>query len=89
MEDKRKDNGGARKGAGRKTKAEEEKVRKLCEDAIVEVYGSVSDYYKHMAKESKVSFPHLKLLMEYYVGKPKETKDITINEIQPLFPDID
>ena len=28
-----------------------------------------------------------KLLLEYSLGKPKETKDITINEIQPLFPD--
>ena len=85
--DKRKLNGGAREGAGRKPKADEDKVRKLCEGAIVEVYGSVKDYYKHLAKESKDSYPHLKLLMEYYVGKPKETKDITINEIQPLFPD--
>ena len=28
-----------------------------------------------------------KLLLEYSLGKPTETKDITINEIQPLFPD--
>ena len=31
--------------------------------------------------------PAAKLLLEYSLGKPKETKDITINEIQPLFPD--
>ena len=31
--------------------------------------------------------PASKLLLEYSLGKPKETKDITINEIQPLFPD--
>ena len=27
----------------------------------------------------------IKLYLEYYVGKPKETKDITINEDLPLF----
>ncbi len=31
--------------------------------------------------------PASKLLLEYTLGKPTETKDITINEIQPLFPD--
>ena len=31
--------------------------------------------------------PASKLLLEYSLGKPTETKDITINEIQPLFPD--
>lgn len=85
MEEKK--HGGKREGAGRKPKADEEKVRKQCEDAIIKVYGSVSKYYEHLAMESKDSFPHFKLLQEYYVGKPKETKDITINEIQPLFPD--
>lgn len=71
--DGRVNNGGARKGAGRKPKAEEEKIRKLGLDAITEVYGSLQDYYIHIAKESKDSFPHLKLLQEYVFGKPKET----------------
>lgn len=31
--------------------------------------------------------PAAKLLLEYSLGKPKETKDISITEIQPLFPD--
>jgi len=76
MEDKRKNNGGARKGAGRPSKADEQLVRKLGIDAIVDVYGSVEDYYKHIAKESKDSFPHLKLLQEYVFGKPKEIVEI-------------
>ena len=65
--------GGAREGAGRKTKAEELKVQRLGLDAIESVYGSVEKYYIHIAKESKDSFPHLKLLQEYVFGKPKET----------------
>ena len=65
--------GGKREGSGRKSKADEEKVRRLGINAIIDVYGSVEDYYKHIAKESKDSFPHLKLLQEYVFGKPKET----------------
>jgi hypothetical protein len=61
--------GGARKGAGRKRKSDEEKVRRLGENAIIEIYGSLEKYYEHIAKESKDSFPHLKLLQEYVFGK--------------------
>lgn len=64
--------GGARPGAGRKRKADEEKVRRLGESAIIETYGSLLGYYKYIAKQSKNSFPHLKLLQEYVFGKPKE-----------------
>ena len=71
--DGRKNNGGARQGAGRKPKAKEEQVRRLGLDAINEVYGSIEKYYQHIAKESMDSFPHLKLLQEYVFGKPKET----------------
>jgi hypothetical protein len=71
--DGRKNNGGARKGAGRKPKAEEEHVRRLGLDAIKNVYGSVEKYYQHIARESIDSFSHLKLLQEYVFGKPKET----------------
>lgn len=64
--------GGARRGAGRKTKADEDKVVKLANDAIISVYGSEEDYFKHLAKEAKASFPHLKLLHEYAFGKVPE-----------------
>ena len=84
--DKRKGNGGARKGAGRKPKADEEKVRKLGLDAIETVYGSVEEYYQFIATESKTSFPHLKLLQEYVFGKPQESIDHTTNgeSMQPI-----
>ena len=74
--DGRANNGGARAGAGRKSKAKEEQVRRLGIDAIEKVYGSVESYYEHIAKESKESFPHLKLLQEYVFGKPKEIVQI-------------
>lgn len=77
MEDKRKYNGG-HKTAGRKSKAEELKVVKLGTDAIIRIYGSIEKYYDHIAKESKDSFPHLKLLQEYVFGKPKETIETTV-----------
>tara|TARA_R110002167_G_scaffold356504_1_gene571342 strand:+ start:28 stop:342 length:315 start_codon:yes stop_codon:yes gene_type:complete len=65
--------GGKRLGAGRKPKAKEEQVRRLGIDAISKIYGSLDEYYEHIATESKQSFPHLKLLQEYVFGKPKET----------------
>lgn len=65
--------GGARPNAGRKPKAKEEQVRRLGLDAIESVYGSIENYYKYIAEQSKDSFPHLKLLQEYVFGKPKET----------------
>ena len=79
-EDKRKYNGGhSTKGrAGRPPKDEEQKVVRLGTEAIIKVYGSLQDYFIHIAKESKDSFPHLKLLQEYVFGKPKETVE-TIN----------
>lgn len=71
--------GGKRDNAGRKSKSDELKVRKLGIDAIESVYGSVEDYYKFIARESKESYPHLKLLQEYVFGKPKETVDTNVS----------
>ena len=80
MVDGRKNNGG-NKNAGRKPKVEELALIKLGKDAIISVYGSEEDYWKHIAKESKSSMSHLKLLSEYVYGKPKESKSIEITEI--------
>jgi len=86
--DKRKNNGGhSTKGkAGRPSKQDEEKVKRMCESAIIKIYGSLEEYYENLAKESKDSFPHLKLLFEYYIGKPKETKDIKM-DVNKNFPE--
>ena len=71
--------GGARKGAGRKSKADEinliEKLSPL-EDAA---------YQALKAGVEKGDFKYVQLFYNYYAGKPRETKDITINEDSPLF----
>ena len=79
MSDGRKNNGGHHTNGGRKPKAEEIQMVELGNNAIIEVYGSIENYWKHIAKQSKESLPHLKLLQEYVYGKPKEKKDITTN----------
>jgi hypothetical protein len=74
------------KGGGRKPKAEEERIVKLSTDAIIKVFGSEEKYWQHLAKESKDSFSHLRLLHEYTYGKPKERieADITSSNNQSL-----
>ncbi len=80
----KKQHGGVRKGQGRKSKAEELKVRELGTNAIIKVYGSLQEYWEFIAEESKDSMPHLKLLSEYVLGKPIETK-VTRTEDQRMF----
>ncbi len=73
--------GGNRSGAGRKPKADElsliEKLTPL-EDAA---------YQALKAGVEKGDFKFVQLYYNYYAGKPRETKDITINEDKPLFID--
>ena len=73
--------GGARKGAGRKSKADEinliEKLSPL-EDAAYQALKSGVE---------KGDFKYVQLFYNYYAGKPRETKDISINEDVPLFID--
>jgi ribosomal protein S26 len=79
--DKRKNNGGKREGAGRKSKSEEMQLIEMLN--------------KHIDKDKAIKvlkekidegdFKALQLYMNYMYGKPKETKDVTINAEQPLF----
>lgn len=81
--DKRKHNGGARKGAGRKSKADEDRVRTLSIGAIKKVFGSEEEGWLHIAEQAKESFPHLKMLYEYSYGKPKETVENIVSMPKP------
>lgn len=76
--DKRKDNGGARKGAGRKSKAEEQElVEKL----------SPLDSKGFKALEAGLDDGQswaVKLFFDYRFGKPKETKHNTHEFTQTL-----
>jgi len=76
--DKRRFNGG-NKNAGRKPKSDEvnliEKLTPL-EDAAFQAL---------KAGVEKGDFKFVQLYYNYYAGKPRETRDITINEDIPLF----
>ena len=71
--------GGKREGAGRKSKADEikliERLSPMEDEALAALKAGVESG----------DIRWIKLYLEYYVGKPKETKDITINEDLPLF----
>lgn len=73
--------GGARKGAGRKSKAEEvdliEKLTPLEDAAFNALKKGVE----------KGDFKFVQLFYNYYAGKPRETRDITVNEDVPIFLD--
>jgi len=73
--------GGKREGSGRKAKAEEiqliEKLRPLEDLAFTALKEGLE----------KKDFKFVQLYYNYFAGKPKETKDITINEDVPLFID--
>jgi hypothetical protein len=77
--DKRINNGGARAGAGRKPKADEiklvERLSPLEDDALAALTEGV--------KSGDIKW--IQLYLNYYLGKPRETRDITINEDIPLF----
>jgi hypothetical protein len=78
MEDKRKNNGG-HTTAGRKSKAEEVK--------LIEKLGALEPS-AFMALEQGLErgdFKFVQLFYNYYAGKPRETKDITVTNEQPIF----
>jgi hypothetical protein len=79
LADGRKNNGGhSTKGAaGRPSKSDEEKVVRLALGAMTKVFGSPEKCFEHTANEAQTSYHHLKLLLEYAFGKPKEKLDVT------------
>jgi hypothetical protein len=73
--------GGKREGAGRPSKAEEmHLIERL--DKHIDNDEAILLLKKKM---DEGDFKALQLYMNYYYGKPKETKDVTINAEQPLF----
>lgn len=53
--------GGKREGAGRKPKADEDRIRTLSINSLVSTFGSEEKAFEHIAGLAKDSFPHLKL----------------------------
>lgn len=73
--------GGKRIGAGRKSKADEI-------DLIEKLSPLEDKAYEALKKGVEAGdFKFVQLFYNYYAGKPRETKDITINEDMPLFVD--
>jgi hypothetical protein len=66
-------NGGARPGAGRPTKADEEKVRNQAIGAIEKKDGSVEAGFDALLETKEPSL--LKFVWEHAVGKPREKVD--------------
>jgi len=71
--------GGKREGSGRKSKAEEVQ--------LIERLTPLEDkaYKALQAGIENGDFKYVQLFYHYYAGKPKETKDITLNTEQPIF----
>ena len=78
--DGRKNNGG-HKTAGRKSKAEEVELI----ERLTPLEPKAFDALK--AGIEKGDFKYVQLFYNYYAGKPRETKDINLNEDLPLFID--
>jgi len=62
--------GGARPGAGRKPKVEEDRVRELAVSAIVKKYGSEEAGFLALLDSGEASL--IKFAYEHAFGKPKE-----------------
>ncbi len=72
--DKRINNGGARKGAGRKPKADEQK---LIENLTPMNALALESLQKGLEKKEQWA---VKLFFEYFYGKPQQRVDVTTNE---------
>jgi len=80
--DGRKNNGGHSNG-GRKPKAEEVKLIERLTPLEPQAYEAL----KKGIEQGEFKF--IQMFYHYYAGKPRETKDITLNNEQPLFNIID
>ena len=80
--DKRKNNGG-HTTAGRKPKAEEVKLIERLTPLETQAYAALKKGIE------SGEFKFIQMFYHYYAGKPRETKDITLNNEQPLFNIID
>ena len=78
--DGRKNNGG-HKTAGRKSKAEEVELIERLTPLEPKAFEALK------AGIEQGDFKYVQLFYNYYAGKPRETKDINLNEDLPLFID--
>ena len=75
MSDKRENNGGARKGAGRKPKAEEQQLIERLSPLSDKGYKALED-----ALDDSQGWA-VKLFFEYMYGKPNQSTDLKVTEV--------
>ncbi len=71
--------GGKREGAGRPSKADEVKLIERLKPLEEKAFRALE---KGLANGD---FKFTQLFYNYYAGKPRETKDITVSNEQPIF----
>ena len=71
--------GGARKGAGRKPKADEQRIRDLTSPYVPEAIETVVAILKDTEAKTADRISASKLLLSYAWGTPKQTIDSTTN----------
>jgi hypothetical protein len=69
--------GGARPGAGRKSKAEELKVRDTAIESISEKWGGLKEGFRALLDTEEPSL--IKWVFEHAAGKPQDKIDLTSN----------
>lgn len=67
--------GGTRPGSGRPKKVDEERVRDLSVQAIIEYYGSEQAGFKYLLESKEPVL--IKFVFEHAYGKPREKVDLT------------
>lgn len=78
--------GGARPGAGRPPKTDEERVRDLSVQAITAHYGSEEKGFKALLDSKEPVL--IKFVFEHAYGKPKEKHELTGKGGNPICPTI-
>lgn len=82
--------GGFRPGAGRKKKVDEDRIKDLALDSVVDHFGSergLFDYLCDLALNAKSSQDRLRaasLLLPYVYGKPTEKVEVTQPEVEEI-----
>ena len=83
MDGRKNNKGKIGNNGGRKTKAEELKVSAYALSAIERKYGTIDQFWDHIAEQSFNSKEHLKHLLEYAYGRPAQQVDVTTDG-QPM-----
>jgi len=84
--DGRRSNGGARQGAGRKPKHEEEKLNNLFVEAVKRITGNEDDQEAKidiLVQLWETSSRGQIFIAEHLFGKPKENVDVNVNNNYP------